>query len=549
MRGELTDMSATDVVAALRSGELSAVEVAEAFLRKIDAENVHINAFTVVTHDIALRAATRCDRIPPESRSLYPLLGVPVAVKDDSDLVGIPTTSGSQALRELTPTAASLHVQRLVDAGAVIVGKTNMPELGHKIVTDNLAFGATCNPFDHGRNAGGSSGGSAAAVAARLVPLAQASDGGGSTRVPASWCGIFGLKPSYGRVPNPVRPNAFALGSPYPSIGPLARGVEDAALMFSVLAVPDDRDPFSLPEPCGTLRAVGANGLAGLRVGYTPDLGGIPVDPEVARVVRQGLSGLEAAGAVVEEVHLRLPADQYELSLLVRRQLGLIYYEQCVALRDRGHDLLGDYLDEGMASELRDLIVAARDRTAWQVRADEWLRSAVYDAVEDAMAGYDLLASPTTSVVAVKNGQAGRTLGPDLVNGVRVDRPYDRVLPGLPVQLDRSPRGVLAQRRRRNPPPLDTATLRLLRAQHGRCPLCEELLLHAEHEPASPREWENWLTATRKALRKQALVARESGTPHEHIATRLIHAHCHRRITSGDSSPAPLPARTPQGLA
>ncbi len=421
MSEDLHFMSAVDLARRLRERELSAVEVADVFLLRIDSENPRINAFTTITHELARETARRCDEVAAGGRTLGPLHGVPVAIKDLFDFrAGVRSTFGSLPLKDFVPNETTLYVQRLEDAGAVIVGKTNAPEFGHKGVTDNFVSGPTRNPFDTARNAGGSSGGAAAAVAAGLVPLAQGTDGGGSVRIPASWCGVYGIKPSFGRVADIARPDAYISASPFISVGPLARSVEDAALMLSVMADPHPRDPFSLPALATSLADVATDGFRGKRVAFSPDLGGIPVDPAVAAIVRESLHVLESAGAVVEPVDIRLPADQVELAQLWGRLMGVLYADSLAAVLGLGVDLMADHLDE-LTPAFRDMLVAAQTRTAMEARADERLRTAVFDAVQDAFDGHDLLVAPTVAVTAVANRDDGLTTGPTEVGGVAVD--------------------------------------------------------------------------------------------------------------------------------
>jgi len=420
MTDELSDESAVDLARRLREREFSAVEVAEACLRRIDDVNPRINAFTTVTHDLALEAARRCDEAAAAGRSLGPLHGVPVAIKDLFDFrAGVRSTFGSLPLKDFVPAETALYVQRLEDAGAVIVGKTNAPEFGHKGVTDNFVSGPTRNPFDLDRNSGGSSGGAAAAVAARMVPLAQGSDGGGSIRIPASWCGVYGIKPSFGRVGDIARPNAFISASPFISAGPLARSVGDAALMLEAMAGPHARDPHSLPA-APSLANVPADGLRGRRVAFSPDLGGFPVDPDVAATVLSSLDVLASAGAVVEPVDITLPADQLELAALWGRLMGVLYSDSLSAVLGWGIDLIGDHLDE-LTPAFRDMLMAAQTRTALEARADERLRTEVLDAVHGAFDGHDFLVAPTLAVTAVSNRDDGLTTGPLKVGGVPVD--------------------------------------------------------------------------------------------------------------------------------
>lgn len=421
MVDDLHPQSAVELARQLAGGEVSAVEVAEATLRRIDAGNPRLNAFTTVTYDLALEKARECDAARAAGRSLGVLHGVPVAIKDLFDFrKGVRSTFGSLPLKDHVPDETALYVQRLEDAGAVIVGKTNAPEFGHKGVTDNFVAGPTCNPFDVTRNSGGSSGGAAAAVAAGLVPLAQGTDGGGSIRIPASWCGVYGIKPSFGRVADVTRPDAYISASPFVSAGPLARSVGDAALMLSAMAGPHPRDPFSLPASPTPLAQVGTDGLRGKRVAFSADLGGFPIDPDVARTVEASLAALTEAGAVVEPVSVVLPADQRELAELWVRLMGVLYSDSLVGVEAWGVDLIRDHLDE-LTPAFRDMLVAAQSRTALQARADERLRSAVYDALEDAWGAYDLLVTPTLAVTAVTNRHDGLTTGPTAIGGVSVE--------------------------------------------------------------------------------------------------------------------------------
>lgn len=420
MADEQRRESAVDLARRLRDRELSAVEVAEACLRRIDDDNPRINAFTTVTHDLALEAARRCDEAAAAGRWLGVLHGVPVAIKDLFDFrAGVRTTFGSLPLKDFVPAETALYVQRLEDAGAVIVGKTNAPEFGHKGVTDNFVSGPTRNPFDLDRNSGGSSGGAAAAVAAGMVPLAQGTDGGGSIRIPASWCGVYGIKPSFGRVGDIARPNAFISASPFISAGPLARSVGDAALMLEAMTGPHARDPYSLPA-APSLADVPAHGLRGQRVAFSPNLGGFPVDSDVASTVLSSLDALTSAGAVVEPVDISLPADQLELAALWVRLMGVLYSDSLSAVLSWGVDLIRDHLDE-LTPAFRDMLLAAQTRTALEARADEQLRTEVMDAVQNAFDGYDFLVTPTLSVTAVSNRDDGLTTGPCEVGGVPVD--------------------------------------------------------------------------------------------------------------------------------
>ena len=271
MSTELFFMPANELASRIRRRELSPVEVVEAFLRRIDARNAETNAYVTVIHDEALDAARKSEEAVTSGRELGPLHGIPLAIKDLFDFkAGVTTTFGSVPFKDFVPENSSAVIELLEGAGAIVLGKTNTPEMGHKGVTDNLLFGPTSTPFDLAKNAGGSSGGSAAAVAAGLAPFAQGSDGGGSIRIPASFSGVYGFKASFGRVPSTSRPDAFLSHTPFIHAGPITRTVEDAALMLGAIAVPHPHDPFSLPEqPVDYLTATRGS-IDGMRVAYSP---------------------------------------------------------------------------------------------------------------------------------------------------------------------------------------------------------------------------------------------------------------------------------------
>jgi Asp-tRNA(Asn)/Glu-tRNA(Gln) amidotransferase A subunit family amidase len=420
MADDLFFLSAIELGRRLRSRELTALEVTDAFLRRIDDLNHETRSFVTVTHDLALQSAARCDEAALRGTFLGPLHGVPVGIKDLFDLrAGVRNTFGSLPLADFVPTETTPYVSRLEAAGAVIVGKTNAPEFGHKGITDNFVSGPTSTPFDLTRNSGGSSGGSAAAVGAGLVPLAQGTDGGGSLRIPAAWCGVYGFKPSFGRVPDPTRPDSAAATSPFISAGPIARSVADAALMLSVMAGPHPRDVFSLPQHEGAwLRGDGS--LGGTRIAFIPDLGGFPVERAVSQVVSEAVHVFERAGARVAQVGLRLPADQFELSALWGRLSGVMYGTVLETVKAWGTDLIRDHSDQ-LTPEFRDMVVSAEQLSVHDMRRDAILRTAVQDRLQDVLDDYDLIVAPTLAIGPVPNGPPGTTRGPTEVNGVAVD--------------------------------------------------------------------------------------------------------------------------------
>lgn len=298
---DLRDVSVEQLAARVRSRDLTAVEVVEHSLERIERLDPALNAFTQVDPDRARADAADIDRRIDAGEDVGPLAGIPLGVKDLEDAAGFVTTYGSD-LHAGDPPAPhdSIVVARLRAAGAVVVGKTNSPELGFKAATDNIPFGTTANPWDLRRSPGGSSGGSAAAIAAGLVPLATGSDGGGSIRIPSALCGLSGFKASPGRVPvgGPTPPGSGILGVR----GPMARRIRDVALALDVCAGPDPSDIFAFPGPHVPWRPQLEGDLVPPRVGWSPTLGFATVDREVAAAVEAAVSRLADAGAEVVEI-------------------------------------------------------------------------------------------------------------------------------------------------------------------------------------------------------------------------------------------------------
>ena len=305
-------MSARGLAAAVRSGERSARSVVEEHLETIRSGEPEIHAFNLVLADEALAAADEVDRRVAAGEDPGPLAGVPVALKDNMCTRGVPTTCSSRILEGWLPPYDATVVERLAAAGAVVVGKTNLDEFAMGSSTENSAFGVTRNPLDPTRVPGGSSGGSAAAVAAGFAPLALGSDTGGSIRQPAALCGVVGVKPTYGAV---SRYGLVAFASSLDQIGPFARTVSDAALLLEAIWGHDPRDSTSIPEPAAGLTEVLGRGVEGLRIGVIEELSGDGLEgiaDDVRSRLGEAVSALDAAGATVETTSV--PSTVYGLS-------------------------------------------------------------------------------------------------------------------------------------------------------------------------------------------------------------------------------------------
>ena len=422
LHDQLAFAPATELLARMRSRELSPVEVVDSFLERIATRNPRLNAYVLVLHDEARRRAREAEKALGGEQHVAPLCGLPVAIKDLFDFkAGVPNTFGCKPFKDWTPTTSATYVTRLENAGAIVLGKTNTPEFGHRGITDNYLFGPTSTPFRVGKNAGGSSGGSAAAVADGLAPIAQGSDGGGSIRIPAAWCGVYGFKPSFGRVAAVARPDAFMLAIPFAHAGPLARSVADAALMLGVMVGPEDRDPYSLPADGADYLAATRHSVKGLRVAWSPDLGVFPIDREVARVTAEAVRAFEVAGAIVDEVRVGFTRGQEELCDAWLRQSAVRAAESAQGFKSEGIDLLGSHRDQ-ISPEFAASLELGWRQSAMDYRQDDVIRTEVLDALQDVFDVYDVLVSPTLAALPVDNADDGNTLGPAEVEGRRVDR-------------------------------------------------------------------------------------------------------------------------------
>lgn len=293
---ELCGLSATALAARLQRQELSARDVMAAHLARIDRINPIVNAIVTLVPERALAGAAAADERMARGEPLGLLHGLPIVHKDLLDTAGIRTTRGSPFYRDHVPDHDAPVIRRVRDAGAITCGKSNTPEFGAGSQTFNAIFGATRNPYDLTRTCGGSSGGSAVALACGMVPIADGTDVGGSLRNPAAFCNVVGFRPSPGRVPNPE-----AGWSPLPVVGPMARYVEDVALLFSVMAGPVSGSPLSILEEGDRVPRPLDGDVAGLRIAWWHGLGGLPIDPEIRHVVDAARPIFTSLGCTADE--------------------------------------------------------------------------------------------------------------------------------------------------------------------------------------------------------------------------------------------------------
>lgn len=370
---------ATNLAARLQSRDISAVEVLKAHLEQIERVNPSVNAICTLAADQAMETARKLDDGPVSG----PLHGVPVGIKDLSPTMGIRTTFGSPIFENWVPDYDSLPVERLKKAGAVVIGKTNTPEFGAGSQTFNPVFGPTLNPYDVTKTCGGSSGGSAVALACGMVPLATGSDLGGSLRNPAAWCNIVGFRTSIGRVPS--YPNSLGFNS-FSVQGPMGRTVDDVALQLSVLAGPDARVPGCLPEPGKTFAADLNRSFKGVRVAWSPDLGGYPVDVQITRALEKQREVFTDLGCIVEEASPDL-SDADEIFHVFRAyKFASDYRRHLEEHPEKLKQTVVWNIEQGLALTAMDLADAEIKRTQLHGRVAEFFGK------------YDFLLCPVTSV-------------------------------------------------------------------------------------------------------------------------------------------------------
>lgn len=381
---ELLMKPACEQAAQIRAGHLSARELTEACLRQVDALNPALNALVTVDAQGALKKADAADRRQANGGVLGPLHGLPIAHKDSFLTAGMRTTWGSTVYADHVPQADSLIVSRQAEAGSILLGKTNLPEFGAGSQTFNEVFGATRNPYDHGLTCGGSSGGAAVALASGMVALADGTDMGGSLRNPASFCNIVGLRPSIGRVP--IWPNTNSFGQ-LTVAGPMGRCVADVALLLSVIAGPDRRDPMSVDQPGALYRQDLSADCKGVRIAYSPDLGGLPVAAPVRAVVEQGALRLAGMGCAVEHAEPDFRGASQAFQVLRAMTYASGYASLLESHRDQLKDTLIWNIELATTFSAQDVIVA------------EQTRARLFRDTQQLLLTYDFIIAPVSQVL------------------------------------------------------------------------------------------------------------------------------------------------------
>lgn len=378
---EICFMPATEMAQHIQSKALSVTEVMKAHLAQIERTNPQVNAIITLLPEQALHQARAADAILAGGADVGPLFGLPIAHKDLTPTKGIRTTFGSPIYKDFVPKEDSLIVERLKRAGAITIGKTNVPEFGAGSQTYNPLFGPTLNPYDTAKTCGGSSGGAAVALACGLIPLADGSDLGGSLRNPASFCNVVGFRPSPGRVPSWPRLAAWgSLGVE----GPMARTVQDVALMLQAIAGPDARSPIALTEPGSVFAGSLARNFKGTRIAWSRDLGGLPVDSQVTAVIDSRRYIFESLGCLIDDGQPDF--DDADEIFKVWRAWGF----------DLAYgDLLAKHQDKMKETVIWNIEAGAK-LTGPQLARAEMKRTRLYHRVREFMEEYEFLILPVS---------------------------------------------------------------------------------------------------------------------------------------------------------
>ena len=365
---ELCFKSANDLSLMLRARDVSAREVMQAHLEQIERTNPKVNAICTLVAERALAEASLADNRAASERG--PLFGLPIGIKDLARTRGITTTYGSPIYKNFVPSEDDLHVARLKRAGAIIVGKTNTPEFGAGSQTFNAVFGETRNPYDPAMTCGGSSGGSAVALASGMVPLADGSDLGGSLRNPASFCNVVGFRPSIGRVPQFPKENGWeSLGV----VGPMGRAVEDVALLMSVMAGPDDRDPIAIAESGQQFQRLLNADFAGALVAWSPEFGGYPFEKAVVETCARVVPTLAEMGVKVEQDSPDVSGADEVFQVLRAALFAGKHYKDLKRHREDLKDTVVWNIEQGLKLNALVMSRAQRGRTVIYQRVREFL--------------------------------------------------------------------------------------------------------------------------------------------------------------------------------
>ncbi len=429
-------LSACDMIKLIKNQEIMAIDITEAVIKRIEKINPINNAYCTLTLDLARKNANTIDNKVKNGEKLRPLEGIPISIKDLIETMGIRTTFGSKIFEFNFPEEDNIVYKRLIDAGAVMLGKTNTPEFGHKGVTDNLIFGTSRNPWDLEHTTGGSSGGAGAAIASGLCQLAIGTDSGGSIRIPSSFCGTYGFKPTFGRVPSSWMKQVGSMGT-IEHKGPLTRFVRDAALMMDIISGNDLIDRYSLPKPNYSFLEKLNDLEHKLKIGYSLDLGFVKaIEPEVEKNVLNAVNKFEELNWDVEKSDIEIKNSNDVWSS--------IWVSGFTKYLDQYMEEWGDKIDPILKSFFNYLPVINAQPALWF----EITREEIYYEVCRHFKKYDILITPTTAITASKLGfPVNKINGIDVSDNPLASSPYTPVFnlsghPAASIPCGRTPEGL-----------------------------------------------------------------------------------------------------------
>lgn len=413
----LEQMSAAELGSVVNNKQISPTEVVRYFADRIAENNARTNAFVYVKIEEAMEEAKRIENLIARGKEVGPFAGVPFGLKDFlPSKKGWTNTHGGVESLTAVDTANSVFCEAMEEAGGIAIGKTNAPAFGFRGTTDNKLYGPTKNPFNTEYNAGGSSGGSAAAVADELVPIAEGGDAGGSIRIPAAWCNCFGFKASFGSIPNVNRPDAWSATHPYCTPGGITKTVEDAAILLNYMSRYDSRDPLSAPFVRPDYTSCLNRPINDLRIGFTFDFNLFPVDPEIMNRVYQATGALQRS----DITHVKFDFTPFTLDDLAAQWCTSICVDSAI------EDMLSVYEKDSPIVDPKDLPDAfkywnkkAQGSTLSEYYNFHCARTKVLDEIENALYKYDIIISPTSCCLPVKNSKD--TVGPEMINGTPVN--------------------------------------------------------------------------------------------------------------------------------
>lgn len=420
---KLETLTALEISNLAKNKELKPSEIIDYFISRIEERNDSINAFVYTKFDYAKNQAKKLEKeIMHGNCDDMMFVSVPFALKDFLDSKkGWTNSHGGVKCLIREDVESSQFCLAMEENGGVAIGKTNAPSYGFRGTCDNKLYGPTKNPFNTKYNSGGSSGGSAASICDGLVPIAQGTDGGGSIRIPASWCNLFGFKPSVCSIPSIARPDAWAATHPYCFDFGLTKDVSDACALLNIMEVYNPKDPLSTPRSNIDYLKEAQKSIKGLKIAYTDDYDLFPVDEEVKKTVRESAYALKDCGATIEDVKFTFAKSVNEYADMWCKSISFDSTIEISEMKKQGFDIIKNHSSD-LPKEFIYYYNKVKNDTIYDVYEFNKIRTELYDIQTELFSKYDILISPTTVCLPVKNANNNNTLGPRIVNGIKLDR-------------------------------------------------------------------------------------------------------------------------------